>query len=287
MSRRAPASTIVISAFGLRREVGDRRALGQLERLVGLAERAVAVGHDREVGRGAVHPLGGAQLGQRLGVVARGVRRLAGGLAHHGQPRRARPRGQGVLVGGLGVLVDEQPGGGQVPGDAGGQLLGQPLELGGDGPVELGAGDLLGQVAGRRTRLVRGARRLLVGGPLPVVLARAARAGRAVALAAACRDVDACPRRAAPSPAAASAAPGRRGPPPRPAPRVLPPSTGGTLAATFVGHADHLSTCSWRVPESLLAVEIAVEATLRWPLWECMSGGVLLSHNLSVQYHRR
>ena len=57
--------------------------------------------------RGAVHPLGGAQLGERLGVVAGGVRRLA---APPRGPRRCRerpgPRGQRVLVGRLRVLVD-------------------------------------------------------------------------------------------------------------------------------------------------------------------------------------
>ena len=118
--------------LGLRSEVGDRRALGQLERLLGLAEGAVAVGHDRQVVRGAVHALGGTQLGERLGVVAGGVRRLPHGLAHDGDPRRTRSRGERVLVGRLRVLVDQHAGRGEVAGHAGGQLLGQALQLGRD-----------------------------------------------------------------------------------------------------------------------------------------------------------
>ena len=54
-------------------------------------------------------------------------------------------RGQRVLVSGLRVLVDEHAGGGQVPRDPGGELLGQALQLAGDRPVELLAGDVLGQ----------------------------------------------------------------------------------------------------------------------------------------------
>ena len=41
----------------------------------------LAVGHDRQVVGGAVHPLGGTELGQRLGVVAGGVGRLTRRLA--------------------------------------------------------------------------------------------------------------------------------------------------------------------------------------------------------------
>ena len=38
-----------------------------------------------------------------------GVRRLHAGLAYHGDTGRARSRGKRVLVGGLGVFVDDQP----------------------------------------------------------------------------------------------------------------------------------------------------------------------------------
>ena len=162
MSRRAPASTIVISALAAGGNDGHRRALRELHRLLGLTERAVAVGHDRQVGRGAVHPLGRAQVRERLGVVPRGVRRLAGRLAHDRQPRGPRPGGERVPVGGLGVLVDQHPGGGQVPGDPGGELLREPLELGRHRAVELGAGDVLGQVRAVVLLLLLGPRRVCV-----------------------------------------------------------------------------------------------------------------------------
>ena len=84
------------------------------------------------IGRYAVAPfirLAARRSGERLGVVTCDVRRLAGRLAHHGQPRRSRPGGQGVPVGELRVLVDQQPGGGEVLGDPGRELLRQTLEL--------------------------------------------------------------------------------------------------------------------------------------------------------------
>jgi len=83
-----------------------------------------------------------------------------------------------VTVGELGVLVDEGSGGSQVPGDAGCELLGQALQLGTDPPVELDAGDVLGQVRSVVRRLVSRAGFLLLGTiPGPALLG----AGRTLA----------------------------------------------------------------------------------------------------------
>ena len=114
----------------------------------------MAVGHDRQVVRRTVHPLGGTQLRQRLGVVAGGVGRLAHRLADDRDAGGTGTGGEGVTVGELGVLVDEGSGRGQVPGDAGCELLGQALQLGTDATVELDAGDVLGQVRSVVRRLV-------------------------------------------------------------------------------------------------------------------------------------
>ena len=105
------------------RQVLDRRALGQAQRLLGPAKRALAVGHHRQVVDGAVDPLGCAQLGERLGVLPRRVGGLTAGLTDHRDPRGAGTRRQRVLVGGLRVLVDQLSGRDEVPGDTRGQLL--------------------------------------------------------------------------------------------------------------------------------------------------------------------
>jgi hypothetical protein len=59
-----------------------------------------------------------------------------------------------VPVGQLGVLVDQHAGGSEVARDPGGQLLRQALQLGPDAAIELGAGDVLGQVGAVVLRLV-------------------------------------------------------------------------------------------------------------------------------------
>ena len=56
-SSSAKAEMTLVEA-GARRDLGHGRALRQLQRLFGLAERTMAVGHDREVIGGAVHPFG-------------------------------------------------------------------------------------------------------------------------------------------------------------------------------------------------------------------------------------
>ena len=227
----------------------------------------MTVGHDRQVGRGAVHPLGSAQLGQRLGVVTRCVRRLAGGLAHHRQARCARSRGQGVLVGGLGVGVDQQAGGRQVSCDARRQLLRKSLELAADGAVEFGAGDLLGDGRPVVGRLVDAARLLLFLRPGPVNSSRGEReperAPRSPRDASPLRPPrEESPRRSAdePRPPAADRE-GRALPPPDPrAGRALRRSsaTGGHLLARSSVH------CAVGAVASLAAE--AAEATRRWPL---------------------
>ena len=183
-SRRAPASTMVSSASRAGRELLLRRVAHQRQRTVGTAQRALAVGHDRDVVLDAVHPLGGTQLGQCLGVLPRGVGRLAHGLAHDGQPAGARPGGQGVLVGGLRLGVDQQAGGHQVAGHPLGQLVGQRLQLRLDRAVELLAGDLLGDRRAvvalpgsrcARRRRSRSSRRGRLNSRLPPLLPRSRR----------------------------------------------------------------------------------------------------------------
>ena len=93
-SRRAPASTMVSSASSAGESFSRGGVADQGERAVRTAERTLAVGHDRDVVLCAVHPLGRTQLGQGLGVLARGVRRLADAPRappRAGWPAPARP----------------------------------------------------------------------------------------------------------------------------------------------------------------------------------------------------
>ena len=73
-------------------------------------------------------------------------------------------------------------GSGQMAADSGGQLLGKPLELCGDGPVELTTGDVLGKLGTVVDRLFDRARDVpFVLGPLPVRTSTSTRGGTAAA----------------------------------------------------------------------------------------------------------
>ena len=146
-------------------EVGHGGVAGQGQGAVGAAEGAFAVGHHREVVLGAVEAFGGFELGEGVVVVAGGVGGLAAGFADHGDAGGAGAGGLGVGVGGLGVVLEEQAGGDEVPGDAVGELLGQAAQLLGDVVVELLAGDLGVEVGSVVAGLLLGAFAVLAAGP--------------------------------------------------------------------------------------------------------------------------
>ena len=96
---------------------GGLGAAGQLDRPLGAADTALAVGDQRQQRRLAAHPAGGAQFGERLRPVAAVVGGDADGFADRGDPAGAGTGGPGVRQRGLGIVVEEFAGGHQMPRD--------------------------------------------------------------------------------------------------------------------------------------------------------------------------
>ena len=107
----------------------------------------------------AAHPPGGLELGQRFLEPPGGIGGLPARLPHDRDPCRAGASSEGVLVGGLGIGVEQPSSSDQVPRHPSSQLLRQRLQLVGDDLVELVAGDV---VRNRRTVVLSLDRRALV-----------------------------------------------------------------------------------------------------------------------------
>ena len=147
MSRRAPASTIVISAFGLGGNFATDGLLASFTRLVGLAERAVAVGHDRRGRpwrRSSAWPPAGRPAPRRSGPRRTPPRRPPRA------PRRAAARGPARpgCAGrrSRGPRRCSSPAAARCRATRAASFSGRPLSCEVTEPVELGAGDVLGQV---------------------------------------------------------------------------------------------------------------------------------------------
>ena len=167
-SRRAPDSTIRISIWPASSRSATWGSRASAKRPLGSPERSLAVGHHRQVHRVPAHPASGLELCQRFFEATGRISRLAARLADDGNPRRAGSGGQSVLIGGLGIAVEQSRSGDEVARDSRGKLLRQRLQLVGDDLVEFVAGDV---VRYRRTVVLglnRGSlvRRQFVAAPL-------------------------------------------------------------------------------------------------------------------------
>jgi hypothetical protein len=117
---------------------------GHVQRLLGPAQPAFAVGHHGPQLHAAGHPPRRPELGERLTVLLVRVRGEAGRFPYGGHARRQPQRHPGVAVGSLGVLVDEPRDHHQVPGDVLSERLGQALQFLPYVLVDLVARDVLG-----------------------------------------------------------------------------------------------------------------------------------------------
>jgi hypothetical protein len=168
------------------------------QRDVGAAQGPLAVGEDGPVSLVATHPAVGPDLPGGLGEVTSVVRGDADGLADSGHARRSVTSSARMGQGGLGLLVDEAPGGDEMRGDALGIAGVEATQGAADRRVELPRVDPLGDFrAGRqrRTAILAVGTWTRGGPPMPItgrtaVLPGAARStvpmgtatGRAVAL---------------------------------------------------------------------------------------------------------
>ena len=121
-SRRAPDVTISSSIASSRGQVRRLGAPRDLERPLRPAQGPLGVGHHRHV-RGPAHAAAGPQFRERLGPVPGVVGGEPAGLAHHGDAGRPVAGEPGVGQGGLGVVVEELPGGDEVPRHGVGEVL--------------------------------------------------------------------------------------------------------------------------------------------------------------------
>ena len=87
----------------------------QIDRPLRTAETPFAIGDQREQRGLAAHSASGAQFGKRLGPIAAVVRRYSDGLANRGDPAGPGPRGAGMAQGRFRIVVEQLPGGDQVP----------------------------------------------------------------------------------------------------------------------------------------------------------------------------
>jgi hypothetical protein len=117
---------------------------GHVQRLLGPAHTALAVGHDGPQVDVPGHAPRGPELGEGLAVLLVRVRGEAGRFPYGGDARR-QPQGHlGVPVRPFGVFVDEPGDHHEVLGDILGERLGQALQLLPYVLVDLLAGDVLG-----------------------------------------------------------------------------------------------------------------------------------------------
>src|SRR4051794_10533882 len=136
------------------------------------------------MGRVPGHPPDGAKLGERRSIVARAVRRDAGGLPRDREPRSKMTGVPGVLPGPLGVVVQDAAGGDQVRRDLVGERRRQAAELRAGLAVQLARRDVVGKAGLGHPRA-----------PGILLAGRAARA-RTVARLRAARTGPLAPRRA-------------------------------------------------------------------------------------------
>jgi hypothetical protein len=116
---------------------------------------SLAVGDDRQVLVRPREPPSGAQLGERLGIVAGAISGEAGGLTDDADPGGKSTRPEGLLPRSLRVLVDEPADHDEVPGHLLRGVGAQPGQPGPHVTIELRPGDLLGDERTLRNRPAR------------------------------------------------------------------------------------------------------------------------------------
>ncbi|WP_175477446.1 hypothetical protein [Curtobacterium sp. MCBA15_008] len=169
--------------FDLHRRVqrGTVDRAPELERTLRTAEATLAVDHHRKLVVAARDATVGPELTERCGEVPEAVGRDRGGLAHDTDPAGSTSGAEGVLVGGLRVVVDEHRGCDEVAGHPVGVVLAEGLQLGAGDLVEVARVDLLGDLRVLVTRTDGlGAVRIAV---LPVVARTFTEAGAGVTAA--------------------------------------------------------------------------------------------------------
>src|SRR5699024_680261 len=108
-----------------RAEVLGCGVLSDLQRTLGTAESALAVGHDREEAVTTAHTAGGPEVGEGLLPLADGVGGHTRGLTHTRDPGGLTAREERVLVGALGILLEQETCGDHMLADEFGEGLGQ------------------------------------------------------------------------------------------------------------------------------------------------------------------
>ena len=120
---------------------------GQLDRLLGMAESSLTVGHHREMSWAAAHPAGSAELADGLGPFAGPVRNQPDRLPDDTDPATSRPRCSRVAPCRFGLIVGQGSRGDEMGGHPVGAVLAQASKVAADLEVE--------SVGGRPFRKIR------------------------------------------------------------------------------------------------------------------------------------